>query len=217
LWREIGNLEKAIEFNNGSVELSRRLRAAEAEANGSINLVYDYLLAGQTGKAADTLESVESLYERERWNRWRFYEIRHQAAEAELRIAERKPDRAAVHARVLLENAGRYGVPKYIATARRLLGEIAALNGDHHTAEDELTRSLEPFAAHPMPLIEWRHHAALARLLASCNRPAAARESFGRALTLVQGLAAGISDQAPRDVFLQTHSVREVLAGATRY
>jgi hypothetical protein len=42
LWREIGNLDKAIEFNNGSVELSRRLRAAEAEANGSINLVYDY-------------------------------------------------------------------------------------------------------------------------------------------------------------------------------
>jgi serine/threonine protein kinase len=217
LWREIGNLDKAIEFNNGSVELSRRLRAAEAEANGSINLVYDYLLAGRPGKAAETLESVQPLYERERWNRWRFYEIRHQAAEAELRIAERKLDRAAEHAQVLLDNASRYGVPKYIATAWRLRGEIAALNGDHHAAEEELTRSLEPFAEHPMPLIEWRHHAALARLLASCDRPAAAREEFGRAMTLIQGLAAGIGDPALRDVFLQTHSVREVLAGATGY
>jgi len=214
LWREIGDLGKAIEFNDGSVEFSRRIRAAEAEANGSINLVYDYLLAEQPGKAAGALESVQPLYERERWNRWRFYEIRHQAAEAELRIAERKLDRAGEHARVLLDNATRYGVPKYIATARRLQGEIAALNGDHKTAEEELTLSLEPFAAHPMPLIEWRHHASMARLLASCNRPAAAREAFGRAQALVQGLAAGIDDPVLRDMFLQIRSVREVLAGA---
>jgi hypothetical protein len=105
-------------------------------------------------------------------------------------------------------------VPKYIATARRLLGEIAALNGDHNTAEDELTRSLEPFAAHPMPLIEWRHHAALARLLVSRGRPAAARESFGRAEALVQGLAGSINDPILRDMFLRIRSVREVVARA---
>jgi DNA-binding winged helix-turn-helix (wHTH) protein/tetratricopeptide (TPR) repeat protein len=215
VWREIGNLSKAIEFNNGSVEFSRRFKAAEAESNALINLVYDYLLAGELGKAAGALESVRPLYERERWNRWRFYEIRHQAAEAELRLVEGKLDRAGEHARVLLDNASKYGVPKYIATGRRLLGEIAILNGDHNTAEDELTRSLEPFAAHPMPLIEWRHHAALARLLASCRRPAAAREAFGRAEALVQGLAASINDPAQRDMFLQTRSVREVLARAT--
>ena len=215
VWREIGNLGQAIEFNGGSVEYSRRFRAAEAESNALINLVYDYLLAGEPEKAAGALESVHPLYERERWNRWRFYEVRHQAAEAELRIVEGKLDLAGEHARVLLDNAGKYGVPKYIATARRLLGEIAALTGDHHTAEDELTRSLEPFAAHPMPLIEWRHHAALARLLASCGRPAAAREAFGRAEALVQGLANSIHDPALREMFLQTRSIREVLARAT--
>ena len=106
VWREIGDLGKAIEFNNGSVEFSRRSRAAEAESNALINLVYDYLLAGQAGKAAGALESVQPLYERERWNRWRFYEIRHQAAEAELRLVEGKLDRAGEHARVLLDNAG---------------------------------------------------------------------------------------------------------------
>jgi tetratricopeptide (TPR) repeat protein len=214
VWREIGDLGKAIEFNDGSVEFSRRFKAAEAESNALINLVYDYLLVGEPGKAAGALERVHSLYERERWNRWRFYEIRHQAAEAELRLVEGKLDRAGEHARVLLDNAGKYGVPKYIATARRLLGEIAALNGDHNTAEDELTRSLEPFAAHPMPLIEWRHHAALARLLASCGRPAAAREAFGRAEVLVQGLAGSIYDPALRDMFLETRSVREVVVRA---
>ena len=212
VWREIGNLGKAIEFNDGSVEFSRRFRAAEAESNALINLVYDYLLAGEPGKAAGALERVQPLYERERWNRWRFHEIRHQAAEAELRLVEGDLDRAGEHARVLLDNSRKYGVPKYVATAQRLLGEVAALKGDHNTAEEELTRSLEPFASHPMPLIEWRHHAALARLLASCRRPAAALKAFSRAEELVQGLAAGIYDPALRDMFLQTRSVHEVLA-----
>ena len=212
VWREIGNLGKAIEFNDGSAEISHRLRAAEAESNALINLVYDYLLAGEPGKAAGALERVRPLYERERWNRWRFYEIRHQAAEAELRLVEGDMDRSGEHARVLLDNARRYGVPKYVATAQRLLGEIAALKGDHNTAEEELTRSLEPFASHPMPLIEWRHHAALARLLASRLRPAAALKAFSRAEELVQGLATSINEPALRDIFLQTRSVREVLA-----
>ena len=145
------------------------------------------MLAGEPGKAAGTLERVRPLYERERWNKWRFYEIRHQAAEAELRLVEGDLDRAGEHARVLLANARKYGVPKYVATAQRLLGEIAAWEGDHNTAEEELMRSIEPFASHPMPLIEWRHHAALARLLATRRRPAAALESFSRAEELVQG------------------------------
>ena len=212
VWREIGNLGKAIEFNDGSAEISHRLRAAEAEANALINLVYDYLLAGEPGKAAGALQRVRPLYERELWNRWRFYEIRHQAAEAEWRLVEGDLDRSSEHARVLLDNAGKYGVPKYVATAQRLLGEIAALKGDHNTAEEELTRSLQPFASHPMPLIEWRHHAALGRLLASRRRPAAALQSFSRAEELVQGLAAGIHDPALRDMFLKTRSVSEVLA-----
>ncbi|MBK5295331.1 MAG: protein kinase [Acidobacteriia bacterium] len=214
VWREIGDLSKAIEFNQGCVETSRRTRAAEAESNGLINLVYDYLQAGEPAKAAEALEGVQPLYEREKWNRWRFYGIRHRAAESEYWLSLGKLDRAEEHARTLLENAVNNGVPKYISIADRLLGEIAAAAGDHNTAEEALTRSLDPFTKHPMPLIEWRNHVALGRLLAARNRPAAARESFARAEKLVQDLAVGIIDPALRDLFLRTNAVREVLAGA---
>ena len=60
-----------------------------------------------------------------------------------------KLDRAEEHARTLLANAEQNSVAKYVAIARRLLGEIAAVSGDHHAAEEELTRSLEPFATYP--------------------------------------------------------------------
>jgi hypothetical protein len=88
------------------------------------------------------------------------------------------------------------------------------VNGDATTAEEELTRSIEPFATHPMPLIEWRNHAALGRLLAERKHPAGAREAFKRAETLVRELAGNISDPAPRKVFLQMDAVRKVIAGA---
>jgi tetratricopeptide (TPR) repeat protein/predicted Ser/Thr protein kinase len=212
--REMGDLGTAIEFNEGCVEFSRGTKAAEAEANALINLVYDYLLAGKPGKSEQALERILPLSQRERWSRWRFYGIRHNAAQAEYWLARRKLDRAEEYARALLANAEENRVAKYIAVARRLLGEIAAVNGDAMTAEEELTRSLEPFATHPMPLIEWRNHVALGRLLAARNRPAGAREAFKRAETLVRELAGNISDPAPRKVFLEMDSVREVIAGA---
>jgi len=83
-------------------------------------------------KAAEALEGVQPLYEREHWARWRFYGIRHRAAEAEYWLSQRRLDRAEEHARTLLANAEQNGVAKYIAIARRLLGEIAALNGRCH-------------------------------------------------------------------------------------
>jgi tetratricopeptide (TPR) repeat protein len=214
--REMGDLRSAIEFNEGCVEVSRRTQYGEAEANALLNLVYDYLLAGEPGKSGQALERILPLYERERTmgSAWRFYGIRHNAAQAEYWLARRKLDRAGEYARALLANSEQKSVAKYIAVARRLLGEIAAVNGDAVTAEEELTRSLDPFATHPMPLIEWRNHAALARLLAARKHPAGAREAFKRAETLVRELAGNISDPAPRKVFLEMDAVREVIAGA---
>jgi tetratricopeptide (TPR) repeat protein/predicted Ser/Thr protein kinase len=214
--REMGDLGTAIEFNEGCVEVSRCTKYGEAEANALLNLVYDYLLAGEPGKSEQALERILPLYELERLKgvAWRFYGIRHNAAQAEYWLARRKLDRAGEYARALLANAEQNSVAKYIAVARRLLGEIAAVSGDAVTAEEELTRSLEPFATHPMPLIEWRNHVALGRLLAERNRPAGAREAFQRAETLVRELGSNIADPALRKGFLEMDAVREVLAGA---
>jgi tetratricopeptide (TPR) repeat protein len=214
--REMGDLRTAIEFNEGCVEVSRRTEYGEAEANALLNLVYDYLLAGEPGKSEQALERILPLYETERskGSAWRFYGIRRNAAQAEYWLYRRKLDRAEEHARKLLANAEQKDAAKYTAVARRLLGEIAAVNGDATTAEEELTRSLAPFATHPMPLIEWRNHAALGRLLAARKHPGGAREAFKRAETLVRELAGNISDPAPRKVFLEMDAVREVLAGA---
>jgi predicted ATPase len=212
VYREIGDLARAIEYNVACVETARRTRAAEAESNALINLVYDYTLAGEPAKAMEAMRSVDPLFDREDWNRWRFFDIRHQAASAEYWLENRNLDRAEEHARRLLNNAERYGVPKYIATARRLLGEISAAAGDHRAAEEELLCSLEPFAASHAPLAEWKNHAALGRLLASCGRPAAAREAFQRANGVVRQISDSIAYLELRSGFWNAPAVRQVLS-----
>jgi len=61
LQRETGNLKQAIESNEISLDASRAAGATEAEANALINLVYDYTLAGQPGRAADALQRVDAF------------------------------------------------------------------------------------------------------------------------------------------------------------
>jgi serine/threonine protein kinase/tetratricopeptide (TPR) repeat protein len=211
--REIGNLRTAIEYDEACVETARSGGVAEAEANALVNLVYDYTLAGEPAKAMAAMQRVDSLFDRELWNRWRFYDVRQQAAGAEYWLAGGDLERAEEHARRLLTNARRYGVPKYVAVAYRILGEICAESGDLNAAEEELTHSAEPFDHNPAPLAEWRSHAALGRLLLRFgNRPAAAREAFGRAARVIQRIAAGIAEPELRSAFLDGHDIRQVFS-----
>jgi len=213
--REVGDLRQAIEYNEGCVEAAHRARASEAEANALINLVHDYSLAGQCRKAQDAMETVNSVFDHEVWNRWRFFDVRYQAAAAEHWLIQGNPDRAGEYGQRLLVNSRHYGVPKYIAVAHRLLGQAALARGDDNLAEEEFNRSLEPFANNPAPLVEWRNHAALGQMLAGSGRPAAARESFRRSARVVRQIAASITDTQLCALFLDTPEVRMVLAGAS--
>jgi tetratricopeptide (TPR) repeat protein len=211
--REIGNLRTAIEYDEAGVETARNAGATEAEANALLNLVHDYTLAGEPAKAMAAMQGVDSLFDRELWNRWRFYDVRQQAAGAEYWLAGGDLQRAEEYARRLLTNAQRYGVPKYVAIARRILGEISAVSGDLNSAEEELTYSTEPFAHNPAPLAEWRSHAAMGKLLLCFgNRPAAAREAFDRAAGVIQRIAANITEPALLSAFLDTQDIRQVLS-----
>jgi tetratricopeptide (TPR) repeat protein len=210
--REIGNLRVAIEYDEACVETARRANANEAESNALINLVYDYAAAGEDAKALAAMQSVDALYDLEIWMRWRFFDIRQQAAGAEFWLAARNLDRAEEHARRLLANAQRYGVPKYIAIAHRLLGEIATVSGDANAAEEEFIQSLQPFAKNPAPLVEWRNHAAFGRLLLEKRRPAAAHDSFSRAAVVLQKIYESITEPELRSVFLDEPAVRQVIA-----
>jgi tetratricopeptide (TPR) repeat protein len=214
VYREIEDLGRAIEYNEACVETARRTSTAEAEANALINLVYDYTQAGNLTKARGTIDAVEAIFDRDPWNRWRFFDIRHQAGAAEFWLADGRLDRAEEHARRLLGNAARYGIPKYLAVSHRLLGELAAARGEIVTAEEEFLAALASLASHPTPLVAWKLYASLGRLHARAGRPAAAREAFAQSAVVLRSIAGSVTDEALRANFLNTSAVREALQGA---
>ena len=211
--RELGSLRTANEFDESSLETARKTKATEAEANALINLVQGFLSVELREKAHETMLRVDDLFGRELWNRWRFYDIRHQAACAEYWMAVAKYDRAEEHARRLLANAERRGVPKYRGIALRLLGEIRA-TVDPSGAEELFLHSVEVFAGAPAPLAEWKSHAALGTLLKSASRPAAAREAFARSAAIISAVAGSVKETELREAFWRSVPVRAALAGS---
>lgn len=214
LWREVGDITRAVEFNQVCVETARKTKALEAEANALINLIYDFLAADNPSKALDAMTRVEPLLERERWNQWRSFGVRYHAARAEYCLALRVLDDAQQYGETLLTNARKHGVPKYIAVAHRLLGEIAEAEGRLADAEEHLIGSMDALKANPAPLTEWRVLAAFGRMLARAGRPAAARERFMEAARVIDAIASTITDPAMTSSFRIEPSVSRTLAQA---
>src|SRR5258708_31428126 len=127
IYREIGSLRTAIEYDEACVETARGAGAVEAESNALTNLVYDYTLVGKPGKALAAMQRVDSLFDRELWNRWRVYDIRQQAAGAGYWLARRVLALPEEHPPRLPSNPGRYCRAQHTAVPRRIQGESSAV------------------------------------------------------------------------------------------
>jgi tetratricopeptide (TPR) repeat protein len=213
IYREMQDPERSLQYDLMGLEVSRRNKSAEAEANSLINLVYVYTDRGETQKAWDALRSVEAMHDRDPWMRWRFFGIRYEAAAAEHWLARDDVDRATKHARQLLANAIRYQVPKYIAEGHRILAEIAITQGELSLAQTELTSALKLLERTYIPLAAWRTYATLGRLHTFYrNLPSAAR-AFADAARIVDSIGSSTEDSRLRASFLNSRLVQQVHRG----
>jgi tetratricopeptide (TPR) repeat protein len=113
----------------------------------------------------------------------------------------------------LLENATHHEVPKYIAVAHKLLAEVAVARGNFPEAEAHLNAAVAALDTHPAPLLAWKIYAALGRLYCRLGRQHSARKAFVRAGATIREIAAEVSDEKLRSVFLNSEAVLEVLDG----
>ncbi|HEY8185482.1 MAG TPA: tetratricopeptide repeat protein, partial [Pyrinomonadaceae bacterium] len=214
--RELGDFDQAIAYDQESAEIAGKYHITEAEANSLINLSYDHTERHESEQALAALRDAEAVFAREQWNHWRFHHIRFHAGAAEHWLAQRDFDRASEHGRKLLENATHHEVPKYIAVAHKLLAEVAVARGNFSEAEAELNAALAALDTHAAPLLSWRVYAALGRLRSQLGHDQRAREAFVQAGAIIGEIAAEVSDERLRSVFLNSEAVLEVLEGASR-
>jgi Flp pilus assembly protein TadD len=208
LYRELEDLEHAIEHDQQGVAVSREHHVLEAETNSLINLGLDYAHASESDKPVAAFRSAQAIIERDGWFRWRF-SIRLQAGLAQRWLAEDSLDQSEEGCRWLLESAGRCDAHKYIALAHKLLGEIAIRRGNLEAAKQELQAALGRLRNHPAPLLAWRTHAVLGRLHRQLRESEKSREAYSQAAEIAGKIATNITDTALRGK-LNSAAAREV-------
>jgi tetratricopeptide (TPR) repeat protein len=211
--RELQDFNRALDWDQQGVEISRSYDVNEAEANSLINLAHHYTGQGEGEKALSTLREVEACFDRDPWFRWRF-NLRLQAGASEYWLSRGDPERAEEHARRLLDAATRYEARKYIAIAYKLLAEAAMARGDQTDAEVKLAAALEQLRRYPAPLVTWKTYVVLGRLRRQRGDEDSARGAFAQAAAIVGEIAANVREDGLRDTFLNSTAVREALDGA---
>jgi tetratricopeptide (TPR) repeat protein len=127
--------------------------------------------------------------------------------EALLRGGDGSQARAEVHR--IGERLGpspRFRIPYLQAVA-----VLAAWEGHREQAIGHLLEAARLAADLGLPGEQWQIQAALGALYEAGGEPAQARTAYGEAITIIQGLAEGIKDEALRKRFLTGPQIRPVL------
>jgi DNA-binding winged helix-turn-helix (wHTH) protein/tetratricopeptide (TPR) repeat protein len=210
IYRELQDFDRALEHDRQGLEIGRRDRLPEVEANALLNFCQEYARQGESEKWHAAFSELEEVIERHPWMRSR-YHMRLHSVSAEYWLAQANFERAEEHARQLLELTIKHEYHKDVAVTRRLLAEITIERKLWAEAELELEKSLALLKKYPAPLVSWKVYATLGRLRAREKKSEAAREAYREAARIVHEIAASINDEQLRATFLGSVAVREVL------
>ena len=214
LHRELQDFEGALKYDREGLRVGREFHVLEAEANSLINLGIDHTVARKPDEAAAVFHETNDIFDRDKWFKWR-YNIRLEAATAEHWLRQGKLREAREFTSKLFASANEFKCRKYMAVAHRLRASIAITEKNVETAHEEFRAALKLLEEYPAPLVKWRILADLGRLLTDTRDTDEARDAFAGARDIVNHIAANVSDEALRSMFLNSSAVQEVMNTAT--
>ena len=207
---ELFDTESALRLDTEAVQMAREFGDIEAECNSHINAARDYLTLGEPHNAWLHLQHAEARYQHDVWFRWVYYP-RLQAELAGYWLAQGDLGQAAACARLSLQHAERTLCRKRIASARKLLGDIAMSDGRPQDAMREFTAALTLLERYPCPLIEWRVLHSAAAAAAAIGEETVGCALLGRAAAVVRSLAGSIRHPEVQASFLRSPQVRGLM------
>ena len=149
------DLEHALRLNQEGSRIAREMNFPEGDANSQINLALNHLSLGEPERAGEHLAAAEALLADDEWFRW-VYTIRLQAAYARYWLAKGDVGRAARFATASFDLASTTRRRKHMAWARKLLGDIAAMEDRLPEAVRFYELGLADLQRHPCPSVEWK-------------------------------------------------------------
>jgi len=138
-------------------------------------------------------------------------------ARGELFLRRREFSRARQDALLLCDLAARPGQRTYLASARRILSQIALAQGDNDEAESQIALAREVLENAEAPLAEWRVFATSAEIARRNSHPDLAAACNARAMAVVERIATSLSEnEAVRQSLLSAPEIQSVLRPAAR-
>lgn len=162
---ELFDLDTAIRLNLEGEEIARKVyRWPEPRGHCLLKTGLAYLQQGELGRATELFGKARAFLADDQWLRWR-WEIPLLRGEAELALAEGRPDDAWRQAAESLALATRTGSRKHMARARTAQGEILAASGRLDEATDAFESSIALAEEMGTPREHWIAQAARQDLL----------------------------------------------------
>jgi tetratricopeptide (TPR) repeat protein len=214
---EFGDVSRAIEHDQASVELGRTSRISNVEISAIINLGLDYLLLRQEERAQSYLAPTLERVEREAFgaHRWR-WKIRLLMGLAELSSTTGEYEQALRYVEEGLKEAQTTTSQKYVALGWALRGKIAAKLGDSVSAGTELQRAFTLAEQLQSPSLIYPIAYDLGHWHENVGKEREAATLYGKAKATIEQMATAVEDEALRSTFLQSALVQEIHERAAR-
>jgi class 3 adenylate cyclase/tetratricopeptide (TPR) repeat protein len=217
VYSELCDFASAMDWNQQGVEMALASKAPvpEVEMNARLNLGENLLAQGRLDEAEEHFLAVEEVVRHPKieWMRWR-YAQRFFHSFGEWWLARGDLSRARALADECLAGAERSCSRKNILKARRLRGQCHLVEGRWDEAEAELAAALGLAREVGSPPQTWKTLVALGELRAAQGRTDDASHAYAEALSVVDGVAARLTDEGLRDTFLQSEHVQGIRRAA---
>jgi tetratricopeptide (TPR) repeat protein len=169
------------------------------------------LARGDLDAAEERYRGVEKIFRKpapaEVWMLWRYGQhMLHSYGELHLKRGDAQ--KAEEFARECIAMAERSSALKNVGKGRRLLGQTLSAQGKPDEAERELRAALEVAREIGNPTQLWKTWAALGDVLTGDD----AQSAYRQATAVIEGVAAGLSDEVMRTTFLASQQVSDVRA-----
>jgi class 3 adenylate cyclase/tetratricopeptide (TPR) repeat protein len=215
--RELGDLSRAVEYDQESVELGRMHRISNVEISALINLGFDHCALGQHERALSYLAPTLDRVQREAFgaHRWR-WKTKLPIGLAQLSCLTGEYERALRYVEEGLKEAQATSSQKYLAKGWALRGKILAQLGDREAAGAELQRAHTLAEQLGSPTLSYPIAFELGRWFEAAGQEQKAAKLYGTAKSAIERMATAIEDEALRATFVKTAQVQAIYGAAGR-
>jgi tetratricopeptide (TPR) repeat protein len=201
VYEEMQDVESSLRLGAEAVELGREMNVRDAEAYARLHLARQSLVFADSKQAAEHLQHAEALLAQDHLFKWR-HMICLQEELASYWLASGDLTKATAHAVSALEQANRTLSRKHVAWARKIMGDIAALEERFDDAGQAYESALRVLQSHPCPVVEWKILAAWASLANTLRQRGLGDDLLERCGQVKHHLAESIADEKLRRQFL---------------